>query len=64
MAKTLEKQYRLDEAAEVSGYKVAALRKKISRRELGSVKTGRIVTIPESELQKLLGEFRPAVGLQ
>ena len=57
----LQKEYRLAVASQLSGYSVAALRKKILRREIGSRKTGRIITIPERELAKLLGEFRPAV---
>ncbi len=61
-SRRLEKQYRLHEASEVCGYSVAALRKKIFRRELGYIKTGRIITIPESELARLLGEFRPSVS--
>lgn len=58
-----EKQYRLPAAAELTGYSVSALRKKILRRELGYRKTGRIITVPAGELAKLLGEFRPAIGL-
>jgi hypothetical protein len=63
MAKDLEREYRLHEASALSGYKPSTLRKKIYKKELGSMKRGRIVTIPESELRKLLGraEFRPAV---
>lgn len=59
----LEKQYRLAAASGLSGYSVAALRKKISRRELGYLKTGRIITIPESELIRLLGDYRPPIAL-
>jgi len=58
---SLEKQYRLSEASKVSGYSIAALRKKILRREIGHRKTGRIVTIPESELSRILGEYRAPV---
>ena len=57
----IERQYRLLEVSRLSGYSVSALRKKILHRELGYRKSGRIVTIPEGELVKLLGEFRPAV---
>lgn len=59
----LEKQYRLTEASQSSGYSVAALRKKIARREIGYRKTGRIITIPESSLSRLLGEYRPPVEM-
>ena len=59
----LERQYRLDEAAKLSGYSVSALRKKIARRELGYRKTGRIVTVSESDLVRLLGEHRPPIAI-
>jgi hypothetical protein len=57
----LEKQYRLPEASQLSGYSVAALRKKISRREIGYRKTGRIITVPASELARFLGDLHKAV---
>ena len=60
---SLERQYRLQEAARLTGYSVAALRKKILRREIGHRKTGRIVTIPASDLQRMLGDYRPPVGV-
>lgn len=59
----LEKQFRLHEASELSGHSVASLRKKIARRELGSFKVGRLVTVPQSELRRLLGDYRPPVNL-
>ena len=62
MAK-LEKQYRLPEVSELTGYSVHSLRKKIVKKQLGFRKTGRIITIPESEIGKILGEFSPAVEL-
>lgn len=61
MLRVLEKQYRLPEAADLSGYSIAALRKKVLRREIGYRKTGRIITIPESSLHQLLGEYRPPI---
>lgn len=62
--KALEKQYRLHEVAEMSGYKVSTIRKKIHRKELGSRKIGRLVVVPEKDLQKFLGDdYRPAVKL-
>jgi hypothetical protein len=61
---TLEKQFRLPEVSRLSGYSIAALRKKILRREIGFRKSGRIVTVPESEVARLLGEYRPPVGLK
>ena len=61
----LEKQYRLHEAAEISGYKVSTLRTKIYRKELGSRRMGRLVVVPERDLKKFLGgEYRPAVTLK
>jgi excisionase family DNA binding protein len=64
MMKAIEKQYRLHEVAELSGYKVSTIRKKIHRKELGSRKIGRLVVVPEVDLQKFLGnDYRPAVSL-
>lgn len=60
---SLEKQYRLPDASRASGYSVAALRKKIMRREIGYRKTGRIITIPEGELTRLLGEYRQPISM-
>jgi excisionase family DNA binding protein len=57
----LEKQYRLDEAAQLTGYSVHSLRRKIVKREVGFRKTGRIITIPESEVARLLGGYRPPI---
>ena len=48
------------EVALRTGWKVSTVRKKIFRRELGYVKLGRSVRIPESELERLiLNGFRP-----
>jgi hypothetical protein len=60
----LERQYRLTEAATLTGYTVAGLRKKIRRRELGYRKTGRIITIPASDIAQLLGERHAPVALE
>lgn len=60
---SLERQYRLDEAAKLSGYSIGALRKKIARRELGHRKTGRIITVGESDLVRLLGKHCPPVSI-
>ena len=59
----LERQYRLQEAARLSGYSVGALRKKIAQRQLGHRKTGRIITVGESDLARLLGEHRPPIAV-
>ena len=57
-----EKHYRLSQAAERTGYKVATLRKKLARREIGYRKCGRLVLIPESELDRLVGQYRPPLS--
>jgi hypothetical protein len=56
-----EKNLRVNAFAASSGYSIATIRKKISRREIGYRKVGRIVLIPESELTRLLGDYRPPV---
>ena len=56
-----EKQYRLPEVERATGYTISSLRQKILRRQLGyrKSKSGRIITIPESEVTRLMGEYRP-----
>ena len=50
------------EVAARTGWKPSTVRKKILRRELGYVKLGRSVRIPESELERLIiNGFRPAL---
>jgi hypothetical protein len=62
--RAMERQYRLQEVSEMSGYKVSTLRKKILTRQLGCKKIGRIVVVPEADLKTFLGnDYRPAVGL-
>ncbi len=56
-----EQRYRVSEVAERTGYTQATIRKKILRREIGYHKVGRIVLVPESEIVRLLGDFRPAI---
>ena len=58
----LERNYRLNDLSTITGYTVGAIRKKIRRRELGYRKIGRIVVVPESEVKRLLGEYRPPIG--
>lgn len=62
MQKT-ERHYRIDQFAKAIGYSVATIRKKIARREIGYRKVGRIIAIPESELHRLMSDYRPAIGL-
>ena len=60
-----EKHMRVDEFARLTGYKIPTIRKKILRREISYRKVGRIVIIPESEVDRLLGDLRPAIlGVQ
>lgn len=55
----LEKQFRLGVVAQLSGYSVSSLRQKIASGLIGHRKTGRIITVPQSEVERLLGEYRP-----
>lgn len=61
MAAKIERHMRVDEFADRSGYKIATIRKKIARREISYRKVGRIITIPESSLAKLLGDLNEAI---
>ena len=56
-----ERQLRIDEFAKAVGYRPSTVRKKIQRREIAFHKVGRIITIPESEVQRLLQDFRPRI---
>lgn len=56
-----ERHMRVDEFADRIGYSIATIRKKIARREIAYRKVGRIITIPESSLTKLLGDLTEAV---
>lgn len=50
------------EVAARTGWKPSTVRKKILRREIGYVKLGRSVRIPESEIERLIiNGFRPAL---
>jgi len=62
--KSIERHIRVDEFARLTGYSVVSIRKKLSRREIGHRKVGRIIAIPESEVARLLGVYRPPVGLK
>jgi excisionase family DNA binding protein len=57
----LERHLRVDEFARITGYKVPTIRKKLNKREIGYRKVGRIIAIPESEVERLLGQLRPAI---
>ena len=58
----IEKQYRLAEAAGLSGRSIHTLRRKIRLREIGYTRNGRIITIPASELARLIGAFVPPIS--
>ena len=55
---------RVEEVAKMLGYKPSTIRKKLLRREISYRKVGRIVVIPESEVERLLGDFRPRIQTQ
>lgn len=57
MPAVIERHIRVDEFAHRSGYAIATIRKKIARREIAYRKVGRIITIPESSLSKMLGDL-------
>ena len=61
MRQTIERHFRLSEVSEQTGYSVATLRKMLDRRQLGYRKINRIISIPESEVERLLGEYHPPV---
>ena len=58
----MERHYRVKEVSEMTGLAVSTIRKKLTQREVSFRKSVRAVMIPESEVRKLLGEFRPAIG--
>ncbi len=57
------KNLRIAEFADRVGYKVSTIRKKVWRRELDSIKVGRLILIPEKEVERLLADFRPHIEL-
>lgn len=63
MAAKIERHIRVDEFAHRSGYAIATIRKKIARREIAYRKVGRIITIPESSLAKMLGALHEPIEL-
>lgn len=58
-AAVIEKQYPLQEASEVSGKSISTLRRKIRLREIGYRRNGKLITIPASELMRLIGDYVP-----
>ncbi|MEO7863741.1 MAG: hypothetical protein ABIU05_25575 [Nitrospirales bacterium] len=61
---SIERHIRVAEFARLTGYSIVSIRKKLARREIGHRRVGRIIAIPESEVARLLGDYRPPVGLQ
>jgi hypothetical protein len=64
MEEEMERHLRVEEVARLTGYSIASVRKKLARREIGYRKIGRIIAIPERELARLLGEYRPPVEMK
>ena len=60
----LKKHYRVDEVTQFVPYKASTIRKKLANREIAFVKCGRIVMIPESEIERLQSEFYQRVELE
>lgn len=58
----MERHYRVSEVAEMTGLAMATIRKKLARREVGYRKGARALTIPESEVTKLMGVYVAAQG--
>lgn len=59
-----ERKYRIKEAAVIAGCAEATLRKAILRKEIGYFKGKRMVLIPESEVQRLIGKYHPPVSVR
>jgi len=59
-----DQNLRIADFAKRVGYEVSTIRKKVWRRELDSIKVGRIVLIPEREVERLLSDFRPRVEIK
>ena len=59
-----QKNLRIAAFAERVGYEVSTIRKKVSKRELDSIKVGRLVLIPEREVDRLLSDFRPRIEIK
>lgn len=57
----IERHLRVEEFARLTGYRIPTIRKKLHRREIGYRKVGRIIAIPESEVERLLGQLRPVI---
>lgn len=60
MEPVIERHFRPEEVAKLSGLALGTIRRKLARREIAFRKSGRAVLIPQSEVEKLLGHFQPA----
>ncbi|MBS0158597.1 MAG: helix-turn-helix domain-containing protein [Nitrospira sp.] len=60
----MEKHYRVNEVARLTGLAVVTIRKKCKSHELGYSKSKRAILIPEAEVKKLLGTYHPPVNLE
>ncbi|UVT19826.1 MAG: helix-turn-helix domain-containing protein [Nitrospira sp.] len=63
MGTIIERHIRVPEFASRTGLAQATVRKKIARREIAYHKAGRCVVIPESEIERVLGERREPISI-
>lgn len=61
MGEKEEKDLRVHEFAARSGYQISTIRKKLLQRQIGYRKCGRIILIPEAELQRIRGPYVPPI---
>lgn len=54
----IDQHYRVSEVAKMTGLSIFTIRRRIKNREIGYTKGKRVITIPEAEVRKLIGEFR------
>lgn len=59
----MEKHFRVSEVAKLTGLSIFTIRRRLKERSLGYCKGKRAVFIPESEVKRLLGEYRAPVTL-
>jgi len=60
--KTIEKHYSLKELASLVGYSPSALREKARRREFAYRRSGRLILVPQSQIDVILGSLMPAAS--
>jgi len=59
-----QENLRISVFAKRVGYEVSTIRKKVWKREIDSIKMGRLLLIPEREVDRLLADFRPRVEIK